>query len=177
MVNYANGKIYKVVCNITGLIYVGSTTKHYLSDRLGNHTARYRQYKQKNDKKYLITSFKVLENGDFSIILIENYPCETKDELIARERHHIEQLDCINKRIEGRSKKEWEEANKEKLAQQKKEYYENHIDEVKLYKQQFYLDNIEKIKKDRSEKIKCEHCDKCIAKCNMTRHKKLKHPV
>ena len=50
MVNYAKGKIYKIVCNVTGLIYVGSSTKHYLSDRLGNHTARYRKYLSTNDR-------------------------------------------------------------------------------------------------------------------------------
>ena len=31
MVNYENGKIYKIVCNETGSIYIGSTAQKYLA--------------------------------------------------------------------------------------------------------------------------------------------------
>ena len=37
MVNYQLSKIYKIVCNITGKIYIGSTTKKYLAERLAQH--------------------------------------------------------------------------------------------------------------------------------------------
>ena len=36
MVNYTNGKIYKIICLTTNDIYIGSTTKP-LSTRLANH--------------------------------------------------------------------------------------------------------------------------------------------
>ena len=95
MVNYEEGKIYKIVCNKTGLIYIGSTTKHYLSDRLNEHSSRYKHYKDGKEKTKS-TSYKIIDNGDYDIILIENYPCNSKDELRARERFYIDQFECIN---------------------------------------------------------------------------------
>jgi hypothetical protein len=46
MPNYANGKIYKIVCNITGEQYIGATTQK-LSQRLTCHVS-----KKNTDKKY-----------------------------------------------------------------------------------------------------------------------------
>ena len=61
------------------------------------------------------TSFKVLENNDYSIILLEDVKeCLSKDQLRAHERKWIETLNCVNKRIEGRTKKEWYCDNLEK---------------------------------------------------------------
>ena len=37
MPNYQDGKIYKIVCRITNLVYIGSTTNKYLCNRLGHH--------------------------------------------------------------------------------------------------------------------------------------------
>ena len=51
MVNYANGKIY-AICPIVehddGQIYIGSTTKNYLSQRMGNHKKKYEVYQAGN---------------------------------------------------------------------------------------------------------------------------------
>jgi predicted GIY-YIG superfamily endonuclease len=43
MVNYNNGKIYKIVCNKTGLIYIGSTTKNTIQTRLKEHEGRFKK--------------------------------------------------------------------------------------------------------------------------------------
>ena len=93
--DYKNGKIYKIVCNTTGLQYIGSTCNPYLSTRLAQHRAVYKRYLQ-NKKNNFISSFEVLKNENYEIILIENCPCETKDQLHARERFHIENNDCVN---------------------------------------------------------------------------------
>ena len=48
MVNYSNGKIYKIepICeHDEGDVYIGSTTKMYLSDRMFGHRDNYRKYK------------------------------------------------------------------------------------------------------------------------------------
>eukprot|EP01050_Picozoa_sp_SAG11_P027380 SAG11_NODE_6909_length_1227_cov_20.484043_1_plen_39_part_01 len=37
MVNYKNGKIYKIQCFVTNKIYIGSTSQLYLSQRLKDH--------------------------------------------------------------------------------------------------------------------------------------------
>ena len=46
MRNYGNGKIYKIVCGTTGKVYVGSTTKTYLSQRLFAHYDAYCKHLQ-----------------------------------------------------------------------------------------------------------------------------------
>jgi len=70
--NYANGKIYKIVCNITGLVYVGSTTQA-LSKRLYHHKFKYKCW---CDGKYpFMTSFIIIEKGGFDIVLIETCSC------------------------------------------------------------------------------------------------------
>ena len=121
MVNYQDGKIYKIVCNITGLVYIGSTCKHYLSQRLQNHKSEYNMFK-KNGKRY-ISSFKVLENGNYNILLLELYPCNTKDELHAKERYYMESIDCVNLQLVGRTSKEWKKDNKDKLSEISKRHF------------------------------------------------------
>ena len=73
MPDYLNGKIYKIVCNITGLVYIGSTAQA-LSQRLQGHKRDFKAHLNQN-RNYR-TSFKVLENRDFNIILIEDCSCE-----------------------------------------------------------------------------------------------------
>lgn len=85
MIKYDLGKIYKIVCNITGEIYIGSTIQT-LALRLATH-------KHYNNT---CTSKQIIERGDYSIELIENYPCNNRDELHARERYYIDTLTCIN---------------------------------------------------------------------------------
>jgi hypothetical protein len=72
----------------------------------------------------------VLENGNFSIVLLEDYPCERKEQLLARERYFIETLDCVNKWYQDTKKPqkvnehhiEWVNRNREKLADYQKRY-------------------------------------------------------
>jgi len=141
MVNYQNGKIYKIVCNKTGLCYVGSTTKDFLSQRLTAHRGDYKQYKQ--GKKKYITSVQVLENDDYEIVLLESYPCNSSDELHARERYYIENIACVNKNIPNRSHNE---------------YVIDNYDKIKKYHKQYVIDNYEKVKniKDKWSKINKE---------------------
>ena len=99
MPNYNNSKIYKLVCYETGKCYVGSTTENILSRRLTGHVCAYRRWK-KGLRGY-VTSFEVLEGGNYKIKLIQNCNCENKDELEEFERHYIENIDCVNKQIPG----------------------------------------------------------------------------
>tara|TARA_R110000782_G_scaffold112958_1_gene202906 strand:- start:30 stop:671 length:642 start_codon:yes stop_codon:yes gene_type:complete len=172
MVNYSNGKIYKIVSDTSNLIYVGSTTKN-LSARLVDHRSDYRCWKKDNTKPYT-TSFKVLENDNFKIVLLETVKCNTKDELSARERFYIESMVCVNKVIPLRSQKEYEQTNKESIMEYKKKYREinkesiaeknrkNYEDNKELFSEKnrkFYEDNKESIieyQKERYEKNKDE---------------------
>ena len=163
MVNYENAKIYKIVCNITGLCYIGSTCKKYLAQRLYQHVNSYKRYK--NGKSNNVTSFEVLENDDYDIFLLENVKnCTTKEQLHARERYYIENNECVNRYIAGRTKKEYREANKEKF----KEYH-------KKYNKEYKEENKDKLREKANEKHLCP-CGGCYTTEHKARHmKSIKH--
>ena len=172
---YINGKIYKIVCNITGKIYVGSTTKT-LEIRLSGHKRHYTSYL--NEKNNYVTSFEILTNGNYFIELICNAACNSKDELSAIEGEYIRELKCINKNIAGRTDKQYRADNPEK----NKKYREDNVEKIK----QYYIDNFDKIKeqtkiykKDNDDKlkqkIKCE-CGGNHTYANISIHlKSIKH--
>jgi predicted GIY-YIG superfamily endonuclease len=99
MVNYQNGKIYKIVDNTNGDIYVGSTICS-LQKRLRGHKT---DSKGRTD----ISSSKIIFNNDYKIELIENYPCNSLKELLQREQYYIDNTDCINKCNAKMDKKEY----------------------------------------------------------------------
>ena len=189
MVNYNNGKIYKIVCDTTGLMYVGSTTKKYLSQRLDQHRSNLKGWKNGNNKSY-VTSFKVLENENFKIVLLEPCKCNSLDELKARERVYIETLVCVNKNIPLRTKKEYREATKEHITERNKEYYvankEQLTEKMKEYNEankehiaermrDYYEANKKQIVETRKAKITCE-CGSTTTVNHKARHcKSLKH--
>ena len=144
MPNYSKSKIYKIVCNITGETYYGSTTQP-LSVRIGEH--------RKDAKKEVgvATSKQIILRGNYDIVLCEECPCVNKEQLHARERKWIEENDCINKIIPGRTDKERYEANKEQIKQYKEEYYEANKEQIKQKKKECYESNKEQIKQKTKE--------------------------
>ena len=172
-INYQNGKIYKLVCNITDNIYIGSTIRD-LNIRLLDHIKNYDLLKINNKTVYCSMSWKILENNDYDIELIEEYPCNTKQDLESRERYWIEQYindgyNCVNKLMPIKTEEEKKETsiiyrqeNKEKIstkqkihrlkddvkeqrANYNKEYRETHHEQVLEKNRQYYQDNKEKI--------------------------------
>ena len=106
--NYQNSKIYKIE-SITGEgeIYIGSTTKKYLSQRMQTHKNDYIQWKKGKHRKtasYDIFDLYGVENC--KITLLENVECQSKDQLREREGYYIRTLKCVNKYIAGRNKEE-----------------------------------------------------------------------
>jgi len=126
-VDYANGKIYKIVCNITGDVYYGSTTQA-LSKRLGKHVSNYKSWVKSTTGK--TTSFQIIARGDYDICLVETVVCKSKEQLHQRERFWIEGNDCVNKFIPGRSGKEYYEANREAASKRCKEYYDANREKI-----------------------------------------------
>ena len=110
MLDYSKSKIYKIVCNVSGLQYFGSTVSP-LKVRLQQHR-----------RAVGCTSRKVLESGDFSIILVEDFPCDRKETLLARERYYIETFECVNKKYPGRTQHEWYQDNRERLIDAQKKW-------------------------------------------------------
>ena len=62
--------------------------------------------------------------NDWYIELYEDFQAETKEQLNKREGEIIREIATLNKRIEGRTPKEWIVTNKNKLKQYNKDYYE-----------------------------------------------------
>jgi hypothetical protein len=126
--NYSNGKIYKIVGS--GLTYFGSTCETTLARRLAKHISTYKCYK--NGKGSYIRSYDIIELGEYTIVLLEKFSCECKDELHARERFYIENNACVNKNIPNRTNAEYRQDNKDLIILQKKEYYVHNIENISL---------------------------------------------
>lgn len=203
MVNYQYGKIYKLVCNKTGKVYIGSTTYKYLSERLSGHRKNYKEYLYKG-RRY-ITSFDILENEDYRIELIELFPCNSKDELRAREQIYIDTVECINKynaftspeeaklkAVEYKKKlyeenkeeiyskiKQYRESNKEHVKQVRKDYREKNLEHIRQQERESYQRNKEKRLKYESEqnkmRVNCEICGKDLCKGYVRKHIRLYH--
>ena len=143
MPDYNNSKIYKLFSYENDLVYIGSTTQK-LCERLRKH---------KQDNR---TSSKILfqNSSNVKIELIEKFSCECKEELIKRERYFIRQIDCVNKRIEGRTKKEYYDENKNEVLEQKKEYYDENRAQILEKKKEYYEENKEQLKEHNKEYYK-----------------------
>ena len=57
MIDFSKAKIYKIVCNVTNLVYVGFTTQK-LSQRLQHHRNDYKLYL--DSKYHYVSSFKMI---------------------------------------------------------------------------------------------------------------------
>ena len=143
MPNYQDGKIYKITgTNDEGkeLIYIGSTVQK-LCVRFGGH-----KKDMKNDKN--VTSQQVLICSNCLITLIELFPCNSKEELLMRERYYYDLYDCVNKMkpilLEGEKKeyeKEYYIENADKKKENVKQYRIENADKKKEYHKQYYLKN------------------------------------
>jgi len=194
-IRYQQGKIYKIVCNITNEVYIGSTIK-LLNDRLSIH-------KYDTDNKKRCSSRNIIDRGDYEMILIKDYPCNSRWELEEEEGKYIRENECINIAIPHRTNEEWYEDNKEDQSQKKKTYYKKNKKEILEEKKDYYEKNkkeiLEKQKQDRKinpekykqqeqnrknkqerldkqkKKITCE-CGVIVSRSNIATHKKtLKH--
>ena len=147
------GIIYKITCNETGEVYIGSTRRQ-LSLRMTEHKSDFKRYTLGN--KDFMTSFRIIERGNYSYSLIETVECENTKQLEARERYYIETHECVNKIIIGRTDKEYREANKDNISRIKEVYYEANKDSIKEYQKQWHRDyrnaNKEKINALRRER-------------------------
>ena len=115
MPDYKQGKIYKIVDSNEEMVYVGSTVDT-LSRRMVGHR---REYKLRRNNYSVFAIFDKYGVENCKILLLELCPCDTKDELTRREGEVIKANNCINKRVEGRTRKAYRQDHKE----QAKAYY------------------------------------------------------
>ena len=126
MVDYTKSKIYKIE-SITGegLVYIGSTTRDYLSHVLSGHHEDYKNYKK--GIRGNVRSFELFDEYGFEncrIVLIEEFKANNINELKQRVAHFISSMDCINKKtVIGRTSKQYHIDEHESIrAQQNKKY-------------------------------------------------------
>ena len=157
MTKYNNGKIYKIepICeHDEGEIYIGTTTELRLCKRMTKHR---HDYKKQGEKK--TTAFKIFEKYGIEncrILLLENFSCETRDELQAREGYYIRTLKCVNRIINGRTDKEYREDNKEKKKITDKLYYEKNKEKINLQNHDNYNKNKERYLEQKKQ-YRLEH--------------------
>ena len=129
MPNFQNGKVYTIRSHQTEEFYIGSTCQK-LADRFGNHKAKFKRYQ--NGKGNYVTSFKMLEYPDARMELLENCPCNDKNELTRREGEIIRATpNCVNKNIPGRTKKQYRQANAEHIKETMKQYRQANTHKIK----------------------------------------------
>ena len=101
--DYTNGKIYKIEPNCEhdeGDVYVGCTTKKYLSQRMTSHKYKYNDW-VKNPDTSKTSSFTLFEKYGIvncNIILLESVKANSFDELKSREAYYIKSMKSFNSR-------------------------------------------------------------------------------
>lgn len=172
MVNYGNGKVYKIepiVEHDEGDIYIGSTTKQYLSQRMEKHRYNYKYWKEgKTGKLMSFILFEKYGVENCNIILLENVNAKSKDELTAREAEFIKIHKCVNKflpfqTIDERKEKQrsYRKLRQEKSNKEKEDFYNEHKDEIEATR-------IEKIKHSQ-QKYRNKHKSEIAEKAKMYR--------
>ena len=150
MVNYSNGKVYKIeplTEHEDNEIYIGSTTKKYLCQRLSTHRGYYRLWKQGKMNKLM--SFELFDKYGLEncvITLIELVEAKDKDELLSKEAYYIRNMKCLNKHIPLNTWNEYYDKNKEIIKDRANQYYKEN--------KQHVLEKVKQYSKNNSDKLK-----------------------
>ena len=152
MPDFSKAKIYKLVSNKSSDVYIGSCIIE-LSKRLSNH---------KSKSNECVSKSMFINDAIISIVLIEDYPCENKNQLKARELHYITTLQCINKNKPYISDiligDEWYKQYYIDNKEQKKQYRLEHLEHIKQRTMQYRLDHAEEIKQQEKQ-YRLEHLE------------------
>ena len=132
--DYKNGRTYQIRNTVDDDVYVGSTTQT-LCKRMAKHRVDMNAPTKLHRPLYV----KMQGYGVdcFYIELIEECPCENKEQLRKREGHFIREIATLNMCQAGRTKKEWHEENKPR----KKEYREENKEQIAATNSKYYEQN------------------------------------
>ena len=109
-----------------------------------------------------------------TIVLLENFPCNSKKELEDREGYYIQNTTCLNYRVAGRKSKQYYRdnieqiqqyhlnnkerkkrlLNSERLRQQTKDYHEKHEDQINERKREYWKEHQPELTKKQRQKYK-----------------------
>ena len=131
-------------------MYIGSTTR--------NLEERFKEHKRDIDKYPTFKLYKAMKeynNANFCILLIEELEVDSIQDLRKREGQYISLIKpTLNKNIAGRSMKQYQIDNKDKLRIYRKNYYrkyrKDNYDTLKQYRQNYYKNKKIKMKNNIS---------------------------
>jgi hypothetical protein len=148
--------------------------------------AGHRSHSKIADNAKIYQFMRLIGTEHFNIILLELFPCNSKEELRAREHYYITTLKPVlntndsimnlekmveTKRLSG---KIYREVNSDKISIKKADYYEENKQAI-CDKAQTYRDtHQEKIKAEKKKLIKCDACKIDISYPHYARHCKTK---
>lgn len=177
--DYSKAVIYKIEhLEKPELVYVGSTT-----DFIKRKSQHKTVCNNENSKKFNCKLYQLIrDNGNwesFKMMIIQEFPCNTKTELIIEEEKHRKELQAsLNSYKSCRTIDEiksniidYNKVNKDKIKEQRKEYYKNNKEKLLEYNKNYH----QEVKTYKQEKMTCE-CGSIFRMCDKSRHEKtIKH--
>ena len=97
-----------------------------------------------------MSSYEILGGGNYTIVLVELSPCNSKMELHQRERYYIENNECVNKVVPTRTREEYNVMNRSNISEYNAEYRLNNVEKIKEIEANYRLNNREKIKEQKA---------------------------
>ncbi len=181
--DYDNTILYKIVCNDLSIkdCYVGHTINMTKRKYWHKHACNNEKDKNHNLKIYKI----IRENGgwdNWTMVLVEKFPCKDKHEACKRERELYEELDAKmnmvrpyrtheeHKEYDIKYKKKYRQEHLAEIKEKAKLYNQEHKAEINERQKQYREKYKEQIKEQIKEKAKCEYCARQITKRHMCRH-------
>jgi hypothetical protein len=152
--NYNQARIYKITCNLPTIneIYIGSTADY--EKRCKSHWS---DCENINSPNYRYRVYNYIRNnggfGNFTINVIEHYPCANKTEMRIREQYYINTL---------------------KPTLNERRAYINDED-YKQYQNQYSKNNNTKLKEYANKVTQCSNCDKTYNRSGKTKHMRTKY--
>ena len=189
MPDFSNSIIYKIVCNITAEVYIGSSTLG-LKKRMGLHISLCKSWQA--GKANYCASYGIIERGDYTEQQIEPFPCPTRQELIIREGYYIKKYrdacgaKCVNKNMAGsvgknRMIREREkerrlvnrlknkEISKEKRRACSRKWKEDNRERNKAWNKKYHQNNKERLQRPP---YTCPNCNKTMNNGSKYKHAK-----
>lgn len=181
--DYSKAIIYKIEhINNPELLYVGSTT-HFINRKSEHKTA----CNNEKNKHYTQKIYQMIrDNGNwesFKIMIIKEFPCNSKTELLIEEEKHRKELQATLNSIRAYRTneeaiiynqeyyKEYNKNNQEYYKEYNIEYYDNNKEIIKKQTKQYYNNNKEIISELRKEKMTC-HCGSIFRISDKLKHLK-----
>lgn len=184
-VDYSQGYIYKLVNDVDEDIYVGSSCCSE-SRRMDAHRTKARS----GTTSLLYRRMRELGIDHFKLVRLEDFPCQSNDELRAREEYWRQELgaalNTVRCYLSDEEWKEWKKAyfvryyaaNREKILNRSAEYYKENKEKVQAYKKEYTAKNKELIqatsvrwRKENADKIQAKKAEQWATAINEGLHR------